>query len=527
MIKSLKHLSLLGVVFCMLLSCKEKPPVLNVSMEERVLIPLPRKLTPNGETFVIYEKTKLFTSNGTDAYAAAEHLQYYIHKGTSLMLPIEGESESNELRDPGIYIRLDTDLSGIVEDEGYRLDINQWQVKLQAKTGAGLQRGLQTLFQLMPDELLTKSTQPMAVIGVPGCSVEDYPEFGYRGAMLDVARHFFSVADVKRYIELLANYKMNTLHLHLADDQGWRIEIKSWPKLTSIGGSTAVGGGEGGFYTQEDYKELVAFAKERHITIIPEIDMPGHTNAALASYPELNCDGKAPALYTGMKVGFSSLCVDKEITYTFLDDVIGEIAAITPGEYFHIGGDESHATPKDDYIAFLNKAQTIVRKHGKKVMGWEDISAATLVDGTVVQHWTKAETAIRGVEQGAKVVLSPAPKTYLDMKYDAQSRIGLTWAGPTSVDSAYVWKPLEQLKAVSKDHILGIESPLWSETAVTMKDIEYLAFPRIIGHAELGWSATKDLSWDSYKKRMQKHRKRLDLQNVHYYNSPILFEEDK
>jgi len=268
----------------------------------------------------------------------------------------------------------------------------------------------------------------------------------------------------------------------------------------------------------------VAFAAERHITIIPEIDMPGHTNAALASYPELNCDGQAPDLYTGMRVGFSSLCVDKELTYVFLDDVIGELAAMTPGKYIHIGGDESHATPKEDYISFLNKAQAIVRKHGKVVMGWEDISAATLKKGSIVQHWTSAKVAIKGIEQGAKVVLSPAPKTYLDMKYDSASRIGLTWAGHTSVDSAYVWQPLEVIKGVSKKDILGIESPLWSETAVTMDDIEYLAFPRIIGHAELGWSDPNVLTWVSYRKRMRSHRTRLDLLKVNYYAAAELFK---
>ena len=188
-----------------------------------------------------------------------------------------------------------------------------------------------------------------------------------------MARHFFSVEDVKRYIDLIASYKINKLHLHLTDDQGWRIEIKSWPKLTEIGSTSAVGGDQGGFYTQAQYRDIVAYAKLHQITIIPEIDMPGHTNAALASYPELNCDGKARDLYTGMKVGFSTLCVDSEITYTFLDDVIRELVSLTDGDYIHLGGDESHVTPKEDYNLFLTKAQAIVKKYGKNVMGWEDI----------------------------------------------------------------------------------------------------------------------------------------------------------
>lgn len=520
--KSVQGVTLLIAVLFIIISCVEKPPLFDVSLDERGLIPLPRKLTPNRETFVIYEKTKLYVTEDTEAYNTAAYLQSYIKDGMSLELPIE--TQPTESDKPGIFIQLNPDLEQVVDEEGYTLSINQHQLILRAKSGAGLERGVQTIFQLLPDSLLVDQESLLTAVGVPGCEIEDYPEFAYRGAMLDVARHFFSVDDVKRYIDLIAGYKMNTLHLHLADDQGWRIEIKAWPKLTTIGGSTAVGGGPGGFYTQDDYEELVAYATERFITIIPEIDMPGHTNAALASYPELNCDGNAPDLYTGMKVGFSSLCVDKELTYTFLDDVIGELAAMTPGEYIHIGGDESHATPKDDYVRFLNRAQAIVRKHGKKVMGWEDISAASLQKGTIVQHWTNADSAMKGIEQGAKVVLSPAPKTYLDMKYDKTSRIGLTWAGPTSVDSAYIWKPMELLKGVSKKDILGIESPLWSETAVTMDDIEYLAFPRIIGHAEIGWTASEDLSWASYRKRMRLHRMRLDLKKVDYYVASELFD---
>ncbi len=183
--------------------------------------------------------------------------------------------------------------------------------------------------------------------------------------MLDVARHFFGVEDVKRYIDLIAHYKINRLHLHLTDDQGWRIEIKSWPKLTEIGGSTQVGGDGGGYYTQEQYKEIVDYARSRYVTIVPEIDTPGHTNAALASYAELNPSGEAPALYEGIEVGFSSLWINNEITYQFLDDVIRELAALTPTPYIHIGGDEAQSTPEEDYKKFIKRIQEIVISHGK------------------------------------------------------------------------------------------------------------------------------------------------------------------
>ena len=218
------------------------------------------------------------------------------------------------------------------------------------------------------------------------------------------------------------------MHLHLADDQGWRIEIKSWPNLTAHGGKTEVGGGDGGFYTQVQYADLIKYAQERFITIIPEIDMPGHTNAALASYPELNCNGKATELYSGVEVGFSTLCTKKEVTYKFIDDVVRELAEITPGPYIHIGGDESHSTPIVDYIPFVNRVQDIVIAHGKKVLGWDEIALTTLKPNTVVQYWAKAENAIKGVAQGAKVLMSPAKNAYLDMQYDSTSTYGLHWA---------------------------------------------------------------------------------------------------
>jgi len=195
---------------------------------------------------------------------------------------------------------------------------------------------------------------------------------------------------------------------------------------------------------------------------------------------------------------------------------------LTYGDYIHLGGDESHVTSKNDYNLFLTKAQAIVKKYGKNVMGWEDIQSAGISDETIVQHWTNTETAILGAKQGASIVLSPAPKTYLDMKYTKDTKIGLTWAGVTPIDSAYIWNPKTLLKEVSASQILGIESPLWTETVTDMNAIEFLAFPRLIGHAELGWTQDKSRSWESYQKRLKIHKKRLAIKNVDYYHSPLL-----
>ena len=274
-------------------------------------------------------------------------------------------------------------------DEGYELTVATAAVQITARTPAGVFYGVQTLRQLMPSSIEHQAPRPHPV-SIPGARIEDRPRFVWRGAMLDVARHFFGPADVRRYIDLLALYKFNRLHLHLSDDQGWRLEIKSWPNLTAHGASTAVGGGPGGYYTQQDYTELIAYARDRFITVIPEIDMPSHINAALASVPELNCDGVAPPLYTGIEVGFSNFCVDKEITYKFIDDVVREIAGLTPAPYFHIGGDEVKKITPAQYRAFMERVQGIVASHGKTPIAWDEVAAATLLPSTIVQQWRPA-----------------------------------------------------------------------------------------------------------------------------------------
>lgn len=371
-------------------------------------------------------------------------------------------------------------------DEGYLLSVDPGIVTLTANKPAGLFNGVQTLRQLFPANIECAVPQE-GTWEIPACTVRDFPEYPFRSIMLDVARHFFQVNDVKRIIELMAAYKMNVLHLHLSDDQGWRIEIKKWPKLTAIGGLAQVGGVKGGFFTQEQYSDIVNYAAERYVTVIPEIDMPGHTNAALVSYPELNCNNKAVEPYIGTKVGFSTLCTSKDLTYQFVADVFGELAKLTPGPYLHIGGDESHATKIEDYITFVNKVQEIVAATGKQIIGWDEIALSTLKPGTVVQFWGKAENAQKGVKQGAKVIMSPAAKAYIDMKYNAGTKLGLHWAGYVEVDTAYKWDPATLVPGIGHENILGIEAPLWTETITNMDELEYMAFPRLPGYAEIGW----------------------------------------
>jgi hexosaminidase len=494
-------------------SCTAKTPT---DLSKEGIIPKPVSVTATGDAFVLKAKTGIYIQGESEELLKIGHyLAERLKPATGFEFQVK--TTAKPPRSGNIYLIIPaTDAK--LGDEGYELTITKKGIKLAANKPAGLFLGIQTIRQLLPTniELTTKQAGPWEI--ATG-TIVDYPVYSYRGAMLDVSRHFFGVADVKRFIDLLACYKMNVLHLHLSDDQGWRIEIKSWPNLATHGGSTQVGGGKGGYYTQEQYSDIVKYATERYITIVPEIDMPGHTNAALSSYAELNCDGKATELYTGTKVGFSTFCTDKEITYKFIDDVVRELAALTPGPYIHIGGDESHSTKREDYIPFVNKVQDIVVAHGKQVLGWDDIAISTLKPNVVAQHWASIKNATQAVSQGAKILMSPAKKAYLDMQYDRTTKLGLHWAAYIEVDSAYNWAPETLIPGVGRDNILGIEAALWSETIVTMEDIEYMVFPRLPGIAEIGWTPSSARSWDEYKVRLGKQGERFKAMDINYYPS--------
>jgi hexosaminidase len=505
---------ILGLIFSTT-SCTERIPV---DLSKENLIPKPVSVTATNSSFDITKKTGIyFTGEQKGIEQTANYLAGVLRPSTGFSMLVN--SSPKEPRSGNIYLSLTENQQ--LGEEGYELVITEKLVKLMANQPAGLFRGVQTIRQLLPDEIESGSISSGPWLLGTG-TILDYPSYEYRGAMLDVSRHFFGVEDVKQFIDLLAAYKINYLHLHLSDDQGWRIEIKSWPNLTAHGGSTEVGGGKGGFYTQEQYKDLVKYADERYITIVPEIDMPGHTNAALASYPELNCSGKATELYTGTRVGFSTLCTKKEITYKFIDDVIGELASMTTGPYIHIGGDESDVTPMKDYIPFINRAQEIVMKHGKRVIGWDEIAHSTLKPNTVVQYWSLAKNAKMGVDQGAKVLMSPAKQAYLDIQYDSTTTLGLHWAGYVEVDSSYNWNPAKLVPGITKEDILGVEAPLWTETITNMEELEYMVFPRLPGLAEIGWTPAAERNWDEYKVRLGKHGKRMQALEINYYPSPLV-----
>lgn len=483
------------------------------SMADRI-VPEPATVVPSNATYQITPDTAIHVSPGP-AHTVADQLAGQLRRSTGYPLPVLGLPGRGGI---SLALARRPDLGA----EGYQLDVTTGGVAITAHQPAGLFYGVQTLRQLLPASADATHREP-GPWPVPGGHVVDKPRFGYRGAMLDVSRHFFPMSVVERYIDEISSYKINYLHLHLSDDQGWRIVINGWPNLAKYGGSTEVGGGKGGYYTQAQYEQLVAYAQAHYVTIVPEIDGPGHTNAALASYAALNCDGKAPPLYTGTDTGFSSLCVSKNITYTFEQDVLAQLAALTPGPYVHIGGDEAQSTSATDYATFENKVLPIVASDHKAAMAWHDIAQVDPPTSTVLEFWgtgtTDAATAAAAA-RGNKVVMAPAVKSYLDMKYTPATVLGQNWAAYIEVKDAYDWDPGNYLSGVTGSSVLGVEAPLWSETLVDMANIEYMAFPRLPAIAELGWSPESTHDWASFRQRLGAQGPRWTVEGINFYASP-------
>jgi len=499
------------------------------------IIPAPAEFAL-GETpaFVLSGESRLVVT-GEGAAAVAETFAAQARVATGYALPVvEGAAAASDIE----LVVAEGEADGA--PEGYTLESGERGVRIGADTAAGLFWGTQSLRQLLPAEIerADAARVPSDGWGVPAASVTDAPRFAYRGAMLDVARHFFPVEDVFSYLDVIALLKLNVLHLHLTDDQGWRIEIESWPELTGIGASTSVGGDGGGFYTKDDYRRIVEYAAERFITIVPEVDLPGHTNAALSAYAELNCEGIARKPYEGVEVGFSSLCASPEraeATDRFLADVTRELAEMTPGPWLHLGGDESLSTSHDDYLDLVRRMTTAAAATGKAVIGWHELGASTeLPPGTVGQYWSYVEPEPEAsvltrsfVEQGGTVIFSPADVAYLDMKYvdDPQGplggELGVDWAkGPTDLDEAYAWEPADIVPGLAEAQILGVEAPVWTETLSTMSEVEFMAFPRIAAIAEIAWSPAAGAGsrdHDAFFARVAVLGAHLDALGVHYH----------
>lgn len=439
-------------------------------------------------------------------------------------------------------------VSGEGAAESYRIRVDDARVAVEAADRAGLRHAVWTLVQAVTLDG-SQWVWPAAVI-------EDAPRLRYRGLMLDVARRFFDVATVKQIIDRAARLKLNVLHLHLSDDQGWRLEILSRPELTAVASASAALGGQGGFYTQAEYADIVSYAASYDMVVVPEIDLPGHTHCVGVAYPDLVDE---PVLtdemlavvrrYGGgvpvkgqpcdcIAVGFSSLRIHHEPTYEFLRDVLGEVAALTPGPWLHIGGDECLGTAPEDFAFFMSRVTGLVAELGKTPVAWHEAGAAPhLAPGTVGQYWglrdpepAVVDRARTFVEGGGQLVLSPGDAVYLDMKYDASTPLGLEWAGPVSVAKSYDWDPATLIPGVSEADVLGVEAAVWTETIATTAQFDEMAFPRLASAAEVAWSPAPGESpwrtWGSFARRLGAQAPLWEAQGIGFFRSPEIDWQD-
>lgn len=484
------------------------------------IIPKPLSYEKRDGNFKLNKDTMIYFQ-GRDEDESRDLLNICTYMKMKVMLPTGFDLNIMRGNNPSENSIFLTTISGDenLGIEGYNLEVTEDKITATAYTPEGVFRAVQTLIQMLPSEIEEKKLVEDVEWIIPGAIINDMPQNSYRGFMIDVARHFFDIDTIKKQIDYASQYKINRLHLHLSDDQGWRLEIKKYPDLTRIGGSTEVGGGKGGYYTQEQFKELVSYAKERYIEIIPEFDMPGHSNAALASYGFLNPDGKKKPLYTGIEVGFSSFMTRDEKTYEFIDNVFKEVAEISLSKYIHIGGDEALSTKKEDYDYFVGRVAKIAEKYGKTPIGWDPIDTSPEINSRVIlENWKDSNEAAR--EKGMKMIIAIASKTYLDMKYNKETPYGLDWAGYIPIETAYNWDLTDY---APEDLILGIESPLWTETISTVDEMEYMIYPRLLGYAEIGWTPKNLRNFDEYKERLKAQGERLKIEGINFYDDKEIF----
>lgn len=444
-----------------------------------------------------------------------------------------------------IIISLPVDRN-ILGREGYSLTITPTEVRIRANEAAGAFYGLQTLLQLLPPDVSGGKWVPCA-------EITDYPRFGWRGLMLDVSRHFFTKDEVKKYIDEMVRYKFNTLHLHLSDDQGWRLEIKSLPQLTQKGAWRVARTGrwgefmpalanepatEGGFYTQDDMREIIQYAKDRCVTILPEIDIPAHSLALIASYPNLSCTQLNYAVNAGFRSPTrddNALCIGNDSVYGILDKVFTEIAALFPCEYIHIGGDEAYkgfwATcpkcqkrMKDEHLNnvdelqsyFVRRMEKMLKDKGKKLIGWDEILEGGLAPEATVMSWRGMKGGVTAARMGHEVVMTPWDYCYLDLYQGEQSAEPPTY-GICRLKDSYTYEPVPD--SVEEKFILGGQGNLWTESVANFRHVEYMTWPRGLALAEVYWSPKAARNWDGFITRMEHEFKKMDAADIKYARS--------
>lgn len=485
------------------------------------IIPKPKNLVVNEGTFRLNAGTKIFYEKETKQIA--EYLNEIIKPSTGFNLMVK--EWDKKFNDNSIIISLsksDKDFG----KEGYNLVVNSNNIMIEADEMNGLFYGVQTLRQLFPVEIESEIKVDNVEWIIPNVLISDKPEFVWRGLNLDCCRHFMTKEFVKRYIDLLAYHKMNVLHWHLTEDQGWRIEIKKYPLLTEKGAWRSFEDGTtyGGYYTQEDIKEVVNYAESRFITVVPEIEMPGHSTAAIACYPEYSCTNGPFEVGTLWGIYYDVYCPGNEITFRFLEDVISEIIELFPGKYLHIGGDE---VPKDRWKKcsqcqerikaeglkdenelqsyFIKRIEKFVNLKGKTIVGWDEILEGGLPPEATVQSWRGMKGAIDAAKQGHDVIVSPTSHCYFDYPTDV-----------TDMQKAYLFDPVPpELSTEERKHVLGSEGNMWTEYA-PQELVDDRLFPRILALSEVVWTYPDERNYEEFRQRVQMHYKRLDALGVNY-----------
>ncbi|KAA5824491.1 family 20 glycosylhydrolase [Algibacter amylolyticus] len=562
-----KAYTLISIVLLIIVSsCTKSTPKVFTEADINI-IPKPLELTLNQGVFQFSNDTKFVTANSA-LIAASRYLISQLENAAGFKVEVVKTAPNRN------FIQFITDVN--LEEEAYKLVVTTNNITITAKDNAGFLYGLETLRQLLPTTIESSQLAKVTNWIIPAVIIKDKPRFKHRGFMLDVSRHFYDIDFVKQTIDRLVMYKMNVLHLHLVDDQGWRIEIKKYPKLTEVGASrngTIIGhypGSEndnkvyGGFFTQEDIKEIVTYATERNITVIPEIELPGHSSAAIAAYPYLSCfpdepthvhqnmmsetskklqeNGQIKIVQESWGIYKDIYCAGKDDVFSFLEDVLDEVMPLFPSKYVHIGGDEAikphwEVCPnckkrmKDEGLKdvhglqsyFVKRIEKYINSKGRKIIGWDEILEGGLAPEATVMSWRGTEGGLEATAQGHDVIMTPASHCYFNQYQGPRSEEPLAFNAYTPLSTVYEFDPVvEGMTEAQANHVLGAQGNLWSEYISTNKEADYMTFPRLAALSEVLWSTKESRSWEDFTKRLHSQFERYDYLGINYAKSIYL-----
>jgi len=550
-------LSVLIVLFCIGTGCSIFKGQKEEAVPEIKIIPIPEKLELKSGYFKMTPETKIFVSPGNnEVKGVADYFAGMIRRATGFDFPVEDYPSTGSQKGSITFSMKDEGKN--LGNEGYSLSVEKNSMQLTAPAAAGLFYGVQTVRQLLPTEIESAVTVKNVKWNIPCVAITDKPRYQWRGMLLDVCRHFMPKEFVIKFIDYLAMNKMNRFHWHLTEDQGWRIEIKKYPELTEIGAfrkETIIGHyrdqprkfdgkRHGGFYTQEDIKEVIDYAASRFITVIPEIEMPGHSTAALAAYPELSCTGGPFEVSTKWGVHEEVYCAGNDKVFNFLEDVLSEVIELFPSQYIHIGGDECPKVRWEECVKcqariqaenlkdehelqsyFIRRIEKFLNAKGKRLIGWDEILEGGLAPDATVMSWRGMKGGIDAAQQGHDVIMSPTTHCYFDYYQGDPATEPVAIGGNLPLKKVYALEPTPGvLTPEEAAHILGAQANLWTEYIATPGYAEYMTFPRVFAVAEAAWSPREKRDWNDFYIRVKRQIKRLDLLGINYSKSNLISE---